>query len=56
MLGTKGTGTVWHVTKAFVVEKLYFCNLLCYVKHSTTLLTFTAIAMSLYHVTETESI
>ena len=35
--------------KTFVVETLYYCNLLCYVKCSTSLLTFAAVALSLYH-------
>ena len=39
-----------YLTKTFVVETLYYCNLLCYVKCSTSLLTFEAIAISLYHI------
>ena len=31
--------TVLYLTKTFVVKMLYFCNLLCYVKCSTSLLT-----------------
>ena len=40
------------LSKTFVVETLYYCNLLCYVKCSTSLLTFEAVAMSLYHIIE----
>ena len=29
-----------HLTKTFVVETLYYCNLLCYLKCSTSLLTW----------------
>ena len=42
--------TVLYLKKTFVVEMLYYCNLLCYVKCSTSLLTFKAAAMSLYHI------
>ena len=40
----------FYLTKTFVVETLYYCSLLCYVKCSTSLLTFKAAAMSLYHI------
>ena len=44
-----------YLTKTFVAETLYYCNLLCYVKCSTSLLIFEAIAMSLYHITPTHA-
>jgi len=34
----------------FVVEMLYYCNQLCYVKCSTSLLTFKAVANRLHHI------
>ena len=39
-----------NLTKTFVVKTLYYCNLLCYVKCSTSQLTLKAVAMSLYHI------
>ena len=43
-----------HLTKtSFVVKTLYNYNLMCYVKCSTSLLTFKAVAMSLYHIINT---
>ena len=39
--------TVLHLTKTFMVKTLYDCNLLCYVRCSTSLLTFKTVAMSL---------
>ena len=48
--------TALHLTKTFVVATLYNCNLLCYVKCSTSLLTFKAVAMSLYQSRETERV
>ena len=44
------SSSVLYLTKTFVVETLYDCNLLCYVKCSTSLLTFKADAMSFYHI------
>ena len=40
-----------YLTKTLVVETLYYCNPLCYVKCSTSLLIFEATAMSFYHIT-----
>ena len=40
-----------YLVKTFAVETLYYCNLLCSVKCWTPLLTFKAVAMSLYHIT-----
>ena len=42
-----------YLTKTFMVETLYYCNLLCYVECSTSLLIFEATAMSLCHITPT---
>ena len=42
---------VLHLPKTFVPKTLYKYNLLCYVKCSTSLLSFKAVAMSLYHIT-----
>ena len=42
--------TALYLTKTFVVEALYYCNLLCYMKWLTSLLTFEALAVSLYHI------
>ncbi len=39
--------TVLYLTKTFVVETLYYCNLLCYVKGSTSLLTLSAVTLTL---------
>ena len=39
------------LTKTFVMETLYYCNRLCFVKCSTSLLTFKTLAMHLYHST-----
>ena len=52
----KVQNTALHLTKTFVVATLYNCNLLCYVKCSTSLLTFKAVAMSLYQSRETERV
>ena len=38
--------TVLHLTKTFMVKTLYDYNPLCYVRCSTSLLTFKAVAMS----------
>ena len=42
--------TVLYLTKAFMVESLYNCNLMWYVKCSPSLLTLKTVAMSLYHI------
>ena len=39
-----------YLMKTLMVETMYYCNLLCYVKCSTSLLTFKVIAVSLYHM------
>ena len=44
------SGTVLYLRKTFVVQTFYYCNLLCYVKCSTSPLIFEAVAMSLYHI------
>ena len=47
--GLPSSGTKLHLTKTFMVEMLYDCNLLCHMKCSTSL-TFKAIAMNPYHI------
>ena len=43
-------GSVLCLMKTFMVKTMYYCNLLCYLKCSTSLLTFKIIALSFYHV------
>ena len=43
-----------HLTKTSVVVMLYNYHLLCYVKCSTSLPPFKAVAMSFYHITSND--
>ena len=48
---SSGKKNIFYLTKTFqdMVVVAYYCNLLCYVKCSTPLLTFKVVAMSVYH-------
>ena len=48
--GLRQVQTILYLTKTFAVETLHYCNPLSYVKCSTSLLTFKAVATSLRHI------